>query len=505
MSELELITHITSKLREGHSFESIRDSLSRDGWSISDINRAHKHNLPQKKIKRLLNMEIPSAVNIFLIVLLIFAGAYIFIEKPIYNYNINIASASPDQKMEALVYGEKPELSNLNYFQKMKEQFLSEKINFIEADLLNMSLKIWKNGENVLEIPIKTKGRKGSWWETPAGIYKIQSKETNHLSSMSGVYMPWSMQFQGNFFIHGWPYYQDGTPVASTYSGGCIRLDTNNAKKLFNMVDMGYPIIVYNNESVSDNFKYIDIPPSISSRASLAIDINNNYIFLKNNSDKILPIASITKLMTALVATDYINMDNTAIVPKEAIVQTTIPRLKAGQKISIHELLYPLLMESSNEAAETIARYSGRDGFITKMNEKALSLGMVNTNFVDPSGISENNTSTAEDLVLLTKYIYNNKRFVFNITAGKEKTLYYKSNVFSDIKNLNDFADNPNFVGGKVGQTTAAKETEISVFDIQLSNISETRPILIITLGSENNKQDIESILDYISKNFLNK
>src|SRR5882724_9446532 len=116
---------------------------------------------------------------------------------------------------------------------RVKDDFISQKESFIEADLTAMQLSVYENGAVVKQVPILTKGRPGSWWETPAGLYQVQNKETNHFSSFGHVYMPWSMDFQGNFFIHGWPYEPDGTPVSSAYSGGCIRLATDDAEKLY--------------------------------------------------------------------------------------------------------------------------------------------------------------------------------------------------------------------------------------------------------------------------------
>src|SRR3989344_3348659 len=81
--------------------------------------------------------------------------------------------------------------------------------------------------------------------QTPNGVYKIRSREENHFSSIGEVWMPWSMHFYGNYFIHGWPYYPSGAPVADTYSGGCIRLSTSDAKELFGEVKNGMPVLAY--------------------------------------------------------------------------------------------------------------------------------------------------------------------------------------------------------------------------------------------------------------------
>src|SRR5579862_5292212 len=95
---------------------------------------------------------------------------------------------------------------------------------FIEANLSTMQLTYYVNGSVAEQFKILAKGRPGSWWETPAGLYKVQEKIPSDFSGFAHVYSPWALDFQGNFLIHGWPYYPGGTPVGSTYSGGCIRL-----------------------------------------------------------------------------------------------------------------------------------------------------------------------------------------------------------------------------------------------------------------------------------------
>ncbi len=508
----ELVTYIIAKLKQGNTFESIKDELIKYGWSIDDINAAYKSCISSKKtdafsFSKIFHSKIPRVMNIFLIFVFLglFACFFLYFKNPVYSYTINLASVIPGTKTETLNYGEQPALSNPVFFDQVKNQFISDKVNFIEVNLSDMYVKVYKNGDDVLDLPVKTIGREGSWWETPAGLYKIETKEPTHFSSMGNVYMPWSMEFQGNFYIHGIPYFSDGTPVATSYSGGCIRLETDDAKKLYDAVDIGYPILVYKNSFEPDDFQYTEAVPTLSGASSIAVDIGNNYVFSENNPDEVLPIASITKLMTALVTTEYINLDDIATVPQEAIVYTSTPRLKVGEKISVYQLLYPLLMESSNEAAETIARYFGRDDFIADMNAKAASLGMTHTHFADPSGASADNVSTAEDLVTLAKYIYYNRQFILNITSGKINNSAYEPNMFTGMSDFNDFTDNPNFVGGKVGETTAAKETELSIFDLPIANSTSTRPIVIITLGSDNRKSDIQSMLDYISNNFFKK
>ncbi len=444
-------------------------------------------------LRKLLHSRVPTPVILILIGL--FSLAFLFFRHTTLNYNISLPSV-PEPNHIALAYGEQSGLSDPDFFGKVKQQFIDNQANLIEADLSAMTLRVYKNGHLALETPISSKGREGSWWETPAGVYKVISKEKAHFSGMGQVWMPWSMNFQGNFYIHGETYYPDGTPTSKEFTGGCIRLTTENAKKVYDLVEAGTPVLVFEHSFSPDNFSYQKaIGPTLATQAYLSADLANNHVFANASSTQVLPIASITKLMTALIATEYINLDSVATVPAEAIIYTSKPRLQTGGQYSVYQLLFPLLMESSNEAAETIARFYGRAGFIKHMNEKAAAIGMLHTTFVDPAGASPQNVSTTEDLFMLAKYIYNNRGFIFKITANKLTGSAYGPSGFADLANFNDFVDNEFFLGGKNGKTIAANETNLSIFELPIGNTK--RPIVFIVLGSLNEKADSQALIDY--------
>ncbi len=506
MFRKQLVFHVTSELSKDTPEDRIRNDLLKDGWSEKDIQEAFFYSMFPEKLRhfslsRFFRSEMPRAlaIPIALIFLISFAVFSFYFRNKVYSYTIFIPTASEEEKIE-WKYGDEPALSNPDFFKKVKNQFISEKANFIEADLSAMLIRAYKSGERVLEVPIKTKGREGSWWETPAGLYKIERKEKTHFSGMGHVYQPWSMAFQGNFYIHGWPYYPDRTPVSSQYSGGCVRLLDEDAKKLYDEAEIGMPVLVFKQDFAPDGFVYKKSEPELLAKEYLVADLKNNFVFLKKDSSEKLPIASIVKLVTALVTTEYINLDNVVMVPKEAVVFTSKPRLKEGMEISIYQLLFPLLLESSNESAEAIAQSFGRENFIKKMNEKALSMGMINTHFTDPSGSSEENISTPEDLFMLAKYIYNNRSFIWNITSGKIKNSAYGETIWSNLSNLNDLNDNPYFFGAKVGKTSVALETGLFVFEVPVGNVK--RPVAVIILGSPDRKSDTSAVLDYLKSNF---
>ncbi len=393
----------------------------------------------------------------------------------------------------------------------IKDTFISEKKDFIEANLSDMRLKLYQKGEVFKEYPILVKGEEGKWGETPAGLFKIRLRQKNHFSSLGHVYMPWNMVFQGNYSIHGWPYYPDGTLTSRSFSSGCINLSTNDAKELFSLSEIGLPVLVLKDDFRNDDFTYtipLDIskPPKISATAYLAADLKNGFVFLENNPNLVLPLASVTKLMTALIASEYSLLSfkqemasSIKITPEMIAPIGEIPDIKVGKRFNHFALFYPLLMSSSNDAAEALAISQNKNSFIKLMNERAQSLEMRATNFVDAYGYNENTVSNAEDLFYLAKYLFNNRRWILDITRGKIFDNFGPI-TFKDLKNLNLFYNDLAFLGGKVGATPAAKKTGLFLFNLEVKG--EERPIAIVILGSEDNQKDTEVILNWVKSNF---
>ena len=106
-----------------------------------------------------------------------------------------------------------------------------------------MKLQTYENGILRKEYNILRKGEPGKWWQTPTGFFKAGYKIKNQLSSIFPVFMPYAVQVYEDFFIHGIPYY-NGENVSSTFSGGCIRLQNEDAKEIFDFIEKGTPIII---------------------------------------------------------------------------------------------------------------------------------------------------------------------------------------------------------------------------------------------------------------------
>jgi hypothetical protein len=432
-----------------------------------------------------------------LLMVFIAAGTYVIFSSmrpTVLNYSLSLPPA--EKKTEpGFSYGEVPALSDPDFFKKIKNDMIGQKTSFFLADLSQMKLFAYQKGSLSAEFPILTKGKEGSWWETPTGIYKIASKEKNHYSTFGHVYQPWSMAFQGNFFIHGWPYYPDGTPVSSAYSGGCIRLSDDDAKAVFDMSDIGMPVIVFKEEFAPDAFVYQPDIPDLSAKKYLVADINNNFVFLEKEQLERMPFSFFGGMLGALVATDYINIEKSIVLNADTYAGVSSSRLFFGETITPFDLLHLFLRQSDSAPMRIFANYLSEKRFLSLVKDKATALGMKNTAFAfsDDEKISY---TDPEDLFYLSKYIYHNRKFVFDISAGRRTNTAYSKSRFGDIPNQNLFADDPFFIGGKAIANEDGTASFFGVFEIRVKR--ETRPIFIFLENSTNAKEEVPEILEYI-------
>jgi D-alanyl-D-alanine carboxypeptidase len=211
-------------------------------------------------------------------------------------------------------------------------------------------------------------------------------------------------------------------------------------------------------------------------KSAVSVEINNKkgqkFLFEKE-ADAILPIASLTKLMTAVIVLDdpvNYNFDKIVTVSREAVAQEeNFGNLKIGEKISIKNLLYIMLIESSNDAAFALSEVIGTENFVARMNQKAIELGLKNTYFINPTGldvdeiendISYFNFSTASDLARLSEYILRQYPQIWEISSKMSYEILNAEGNFHHLAiNKNGFLNlSPEFttLGWKTGYTNMA-------------------------------------------------
>src|SRR3989344_901918 len=377
----------------------------------------------------------------------------------------------------------------------------------VVADLSLMQLRLYENGKILHELPMVSKGKPGSFWETPTGEYRVLSKEENHFSSIGSVYMPYSIGFFGNFFIHGWPTYPSGVSVPEGFSGGCIRMQTEDAKIVYGFVETKTPVLVIESEGAEvGGLTYLELnhakPPKISAKSYLVADLDNKFVFLEKERTASHSIASITKLMTAVISLEAITQEREiTITDADLDIYGDSGSLYKDEKFIAKDLLAPLLLSSSNDAAFALSRILGRGRFVELMNQKAKALGMAKTVFTDPAGLEMDNVSNVQELLYLLRYIRDNRAPLLSMSR-KQIVSLDTNKAIHKWYNFNWRRVDDEFVGGKVGFTEAANHTMVSLFKLPLAEFSD-RSLGVAVLRSDDEERDVRKLVEWVKSNFV--
>lgn len=292
-----------------------------------------------------------------------------------------------------------------------------------------------------------------------------------------------------------------GIGVPWFFLGGIHTVSAFLSPKTANQLQFEHNEIAYINQAIIDEAKPASTYTisgtlqNINAQSYLVADIETGDIILEHNANQQFPIASVSKLMTGIVAYDNFKLTDTAIVSRDATrVESARGGFTAGEKLRIIDLLYPLLLVSSNDAANVLAETYNYDGFIKLMNEKATQLHLANTSFEDPSGLSEKNISTAKDLFALLQHVRTKYPDIIDITT----TDNYKIKNHN-WQNINKLKDTFEFRGGKTGYTNEAHYTSAAYYSVPISGTN--RYIAVIILHSDDRTNDIEKILNFVQKN----
>jgi len=233
----------------------------------------------------------------------------------------------------------------------------------------------------------------------------------------------------------------------------------------------------------------------LSSKASVVINGQTGEVIFSQNKDEKLAMASTTKIMTALLLCESGNLSREVTVTDEMVkVEGTSLGLKAGDKITLKDLLYGMMLSSGNDAANAIAVYlsGSNDNFSKCMNEKAKSLGLQNTSFETPSGLDgENHYTTALELALITKEAMKYEEFR-NAVSSKSATLCFgnpksEKTITNHNKLLNCYSD---VVGVKTGYTKKAGRCLVSAAK------QGERYVIAVTLNDGDDWNDHRELLD---------
>lgn len=242
--------------------------------------------------------------------------------------------------------------------------------------------------------------------------------------------------------------------------------------------------------------------PKITAKSALFIETKTGEVLYSKDANKKLPIASLVKVMTALIALEHKDMNDKFVVSQRAAdMEPDKMLLVAGEKLTLRDLLYGIFLISANDAAEVLAEGTtgNREEFIKLMNDKARQLGMNDTYFVNPTGLDEdanNSYSTAYDLAILTRYLIREHPEV--VETSKTPHIYIERtdehqdyDMYTGINLLTTY---PGVIGFKTGYTPEAGLTLITLVR------RDDYEVIGVLLGSADRRDEARELLDYSFK-----
>lgn len=245
---------------------------------------------------------------------------------------------------------------------------------------------------------------------------------------------------------------------------------------------------------------------TVDADSAFAMDEGTDFIFFEKNAYKRRPIASLTKIMTALVVLENSKLDDTVTIsPKAMTIFGDKKGLLAGEKIKLEDLLKVMLIDSNNAAAYALAEHTGgssADKFVALMNEKAQKLGLKNTKFFNPTGLDmagEENYSTAYDLAQLTQSAFS-ENLIWEISRTQEATVYSLDGKQKHyVKNTDELLGQlDNVFGGKTGYTTDAGECLVLISE----NPDKTHKVISVVLNAKDRFAETKKIVNWIFGNY---
>jgi D-alanyl-D-alanine carboxypeptidase len=246
----------------------------------------------------------------------------------------------------------------------------------------------------------------------------------------------------------------------------------------------------------SPSYASENTPPAVTARAILMYDLTTETVLFSKNESVRMPMASLTKIMTAVVSLTHIRPLERYVISSTSLVGENSMGLQAGEIFSRTELLYGLILPSGNDAAEALAyNYpGGRTAFLNAMHTVAESIGMTDTKFNNPSGLQEEGTdqyTTARDLLLLTRY-------ALTIPEFRDIVATYRYDIASEpthqsytlINDTNLLTSYPGVKGVKTGYTPEAGLCLVTYLEYG------DHQIIGIILGSRNRREEMRLLLD---------
>ncbi len=308
--------------------------------------------------------------------------------------------------------------------------------------------------------------------------------------SYFSMVLPLSVLFAGSFWYTVGPQIEKSMAPLSPIPD-FLMISQNSQVKL---LDIWSPVVQTIHGGSSGN------APELTAQGVLMYDLTSNKVLYDHKSKERRPMASLTKIMTAIIAMENQKEDNHYVVTEVDLVGEDSMGLTPAEILSMEELLYGLMLPSGNDASEVLANNypGGRTAFIQAMNDKAKAMGLTDTQFSNPSGLQGDGVqyTTPSDLIVMTRYALDRFPLFGEIvtSATHEIPATDTHSAYSLVNETNLLTTYPGVKGVKTGFTPEAGMCLVTYLEYG------NHKIIGVILNSENRRGEMKTMLDYSLK-----
>lgn len=240
--------------------------------------------------------------------------------------------------------------------------------------------------------------------------------------------------------------------------------------------------------------------PQISAQSVLVYDIKRGRVLFEKSSDQVLPMASLTKLLSSMVVLDSIPLDKVITLDQKAIdTLGDAGDFRIGEKVEARHLLFSALIQSSNDVMMGLAYDLGLENFLSLMRSKLIQLGLKETSISDPAGLSSQTKSSAREFVKIARAAFQND-FITQILAIPEYSFRSSSGQYHKLVSTNNLIFDSRIIAAKTGFLNEVGQNYAALVSVE--GMKEGRVVIVI-MGSTDRTRDAKALLNWLEKGFL--
>lgn len=260
----------------------------------------------------------------------------------------------------------------------------------------------------------------------------------------------------------------------------------------------GYVLIALNSPSVFPLRNPNVEEPKIAAKSALIYDVKRERPLFEKSSDMMLPLASLTKLLSSLVVLDSIPLQKVVTMDQKAIETFgDVGDFKIGEKVEARHLLFASLIQSSNDAMVGLSLDLGQENFLSLMRSKAISLGLKKITIDDPAGLSPKTRSSAQEFVKIAQSAFSNN-FISQILSIPEYTFKSASGRAHKLVSTNPLIFDSRVLAAKTGSLKEVGENYVA-----LVKGEDDQQFVMVIMGSTDRAKDAAALLNWLDKGFL--